>query len=277
MSLDSFRLFPLLPIEIRLHIWTLTFPKGRRIEPWTYEEQDDGFVESRLTRSRRAPNYRGPGFSCAKTDPVALWVNRESRHETLKHYTPRDYKHLEYLVTRDNVRYEAHIDFSRETIAFGVRAAGFLGPPYDRFILDNERGKVLHLESAAFIDGETFAEKLALHIRSYPKLEDILFHLKCRRIEGDVWTLWHDGPEVEESGSISTSLKEARQIAEDVFKAHEIERREAGEIWRAPLLVLRPCLEFEKRRCSIEEVRRLVEEARFTEKEDLPSEPVSEQ
>jgi hypothetical protein len=36
MPFDSFNLFPLLPIEIRILIWIMTFPKGRRIGPWTW-------------------------------------------------------------------------------------------------------------------------------------------------------------------------------------------------------------------------------------------------
>ena len=281
MSLDSFHLFPLLPTEIHLHIWTLALPEPRRIEPWTYVQIEPGSFDSRLTRSRRrAVEWRGPGFSCAKTDPAALRVNRESRHETLQHYTPRDYKHLEKLVERDNVRYEAFIDFSRETVAFGVRPVDGFGHDYDRFLLENEKQKVLHLELASWISGgEHLSESLAEHIRCFPNVEDIVFHLRCRSIEGDEWSIWHDGPEFVETGSVSASIREAREFAEDIFEAYEARQREAGAVWKAPLLVLRPCLEFEKPRCSVEEVRRLVEEARTAAKEGTPSaasEPISE-
>lgn len=36
MPFDSFNLFPLLLIEIRILIWIMTFPEGRRIGPWTW-------------------------------------------------------------------------------------------------------------------------------------------------------------------------------------------------------------------------------------------------
>jgi hypothetical protein len=73
--LDSFALFPKLPIELRLKVWRNTFPRGR------YVDLDD---------------YHGfPIYSSIKTNgpfgkepcpPIALSVNKESRRETLRHY-----------------------------------------------------------------------------------------------------------------------------------------------------------------------------------------------
>ncbi|KAE9365022.1 hypothetical protein N431DRAFT_95215 [Stipitochalara longipes BDJ] len=276
MSLDSFPLFPLLPTEIRLQIWKLTFPKPRRIEPWTYPGPATGYVRM-FTRSRSRVDYRGPGFSCAKTDPVALWVNRESRHEVLKHYTPRDYKHLKYLMRRDNVRYEAYIDFARETIAFGGRQHDVIDETCD-FLSKSEKEKVVHLEiNGWFLSLDTsIATTLNNRIPLFPNLEDIFVHVKCNHIEGDEWVHWLDD-DISESGSVSTDLKEAQRIGEELLKAYEIERREAGSSWKIPLLVLKPSPDSEIPRCPVEEVRRLVDEARSAAKESSLSEPITEQ
>jgi hypothetical protein len=57
-------------------------------------------------------------FNWANTDPVALWVNHESRELALKYYPARDAALLKHLEERDNVRYPAHIDFANDIILF---------------------------------------------------------------------------------------------------------------------------------------------------------------
>lgn len=70
-SLRSFTLFPKLPIELRLKIWRSTFPRNRSID---------------LHKWAMARTYKfleeGEGLPA----PVTLYVNSESRQETLKHY-----------------------------------------------------------------------------------------------------------------------------------------------------------------------------------------------
>jgi hypothetical protein len=70
----QFTLFPRLPIEVRLKIWQCTFVK-RHIDL-------DFHLAYRLIMRREGTYKRVDRYI-----PVALSVNRESRHETLKHYT----------------------------------------------------------------------------------------------------------------------------------------------------------------------------------------------
>ncbi|KAE9370206.1 hypothetical protein N431DRAFT_442067 [Stipitochalara longipes BDJ] len=72
----AFELFPKLPIELRLRIWTMTFKKQHvELDIRTLQhDYVDLFILEHLTS-------QGPNF------PVALHVNRESRVETLRHYT----------------------------------------------------------------------------------------------------------------------------------------------------------------------------------------------
>ncbi|PMD31830.1 hypothetical protein L207DRAFT_519163 [Hyaloscypha variabilis F] len=277
MSLDSFPLFPLLPIEIRLQIWKLTFPKARRIEPWTWHGPNR-LNEPPFTRSRHNSDYRGPGFSCGKTDPVALWINRESRHEALKHYTARDYNQLKRLVRRDNVRYEAYIDYAMETIAFNGKHHEITSNPCT-FFSKSEMGNVIHLEIGTFVDvlASELARSLDEKIRSFPNLEDIFVHVKCSHLEDDTWEFWYEGPNNKSFGSVSAVLLEARQIGEQVFQDYEVERREPGDTWKAPLLLFRPCLGDERPRFAVEKVRRLVDEARSAAEDSSLSEPTREQ
>ena len=70
-ALETFDLFPKLPIELRLKIWKLSFPIGRHI---TFP-----FL--------KPANYILPPFEDRSEFPVTLRINHESRTETLKNYS----------------------------------------------------------------------------------------------------------------------------------------------------------------------------------------------
>jgi len=70
--LSHFHLFPNLPTELRLQIWRSAFPPPRIVETRS--------LSSTLT------NHDGPLRRAVKL-PIVLKINRESREETLKHYT----------------------------------------------------------------------------------------------------------------------------------------------------------------------------------------------
>jgi hypothetical protein len=93
-----FHLFPLLPTEIRLQIWIMSLPDGRR------------FIQT--TRRRLIVQ------NWASTDPLALRVNRESRGTALGHYRARDFARLKRHEARYNIRYPAYINFTKDTISF---------------------------------------------------------------------------------------------------------------------------------------------------------------
>lgn len=67
--LTEFTLFPDLPIEVRLRIIRMLFPKDREI---------------RLRVQYRHGEYTKDDFGFPP--PISLWINKESRIETLKHY-----------------------------------------------------------------------------------------------------------------------------------------------------------------------------------------------
>ena len=71
--LATFTLFPKLPIELRLKIWRASFPRGREVN----------FAAVRPNASREDEVTSMEDDSPL---PATLSVNRESRHETLKHY-----------------------------------------------------------------------------------------------------------------------------------------------------------------------------------------------
>jgi hypothetical protein len=76
-SQGEFTLFNQLPIEIRLKIWHCAFPSARRIE----------LGLNGCAFYRHPPRPSLISISCAEPNPVTLFINQESRHETLAHYT----------------------------------------------------------------------------------------------------------------------------------------------------------------------------------------------
>jgi hypothetical protein len=119
-------------MEIRLKIWTMTFPESRRIIPVSRRiiiADESDLVVSRealnsnprfgpIARRLSIPLTEDKHLNWANTDPVALWINRESRELALKHYPARDLGRLERLEARDNTRHPAHINFSKDVITF---------------------------------------------------------------------------------------------------------------------------------------------------------------
>jgi hypothetical protein len=76
-ALDTFTLFPKLPIEIRFKIWKYSFPRGREVN----------FADELIFKAMSA-EARGAfvQFEDSNPPPATLWINKESRQETLKHY-----------------------------------------------------------------------------------------------------------------------------------------------------------------------------------------------
>ena len=86
-DLEEFQLFSRLPIELRIMIWRLSFPPGRKVvlelnpcyscETFTaFQLQGRAIAEPAPLHDRRTE----------LPHPVTLHTNRESRQETLKHY-----------------------------------------------------------------------------------------------------------------------------------------------------------------------------------------------
>jgi 2EXR family len=95
----SFPLFPLLPPEIRLQIWTSALPGPREIGPIDIYTQTPP----------------SPSQNC---DPVLLSVNEESRSVALRHYTRRDVSHLNYWSSKDHFTYPHYISFSQDILTY---------------------------------------------------------------------------------------------------------------------------------------------------------------
>jgi hypothetical protein len=95
----SFPLFPLLPPEIRLQIWTSALPGSREIGPIDIYTQT-------------------PPSASQNRDPVLLSVNQESRSVALKHYTVRDVSHLHYWSSKDKFIYPHYISFAHDILTY---------------------------------------------------------------------------------------------------------------------------------------------------------------
>jgi 2EXR family len=95
----SFPLFPLLPPEIRLQIWTSALPAPREIGPIDICTQT-------------------PPSASQNRDPVLLSVNQESRSVALRHYNPRDTSHLHYWSKKDNFTYPHYISFAHDILTY---------------------------------------------------------------------------------------------------------------------------------------------------------------
>jgi len=70
---DTFTFFPKPPVELRLKIWHFGFPRGGEVNFAAL--RNNAPIEREITR-----------MAVDSPPPVTLSVNRESRHETLKHY-----------------------------------------------------------------------------------------------------------------------------------------------------------------------------------------------
>ncbi|KAH6712604.1 hypothetical protein BKA61DRAFT_676419 [Leptodontidium sp. MPI-SDFR-AT-0119] len=87
--LDTFTCFPKLPIELRLKVWRWSFPRGREVSiahelfsenPFSVFIGDPSLVDYYSTE--RELNDKNASSSL----PPTLFVNQESRQETLRHY-----------------------------------------------------------------------------------------------------------------------------------------------------------------------------------------------
>ena len=88
VSTQTFTIFPKLPPELRLRIWTLTANTPRNIDIWSRE--DGGVVK--FTGRDRHGNFQEQTFRTVQTTstqsvPAILLVSKESRTVGLKHYT----------------------------------------------------------------------------------------------------------------------------------------------------------------------------------------------
>jgi hypothetical protein len=75
-TLNTFPLFPNLPTELRLQIWRLSFPRGRQVN----------FAAFRTNISPRHSEVIRKQDLLSSPLPITLFVNKESRKETMKHY-----------------------------------------------------------------------------------------------------------------------------------------------------------------------------------------------
>ena len=75
-ALDTFTLFPRLPIELRFNIWRLSFPRGRQVN---FAAVGTNISPRHSTVIRKEDLFSSPL-------PIILFVNKESRKETMKHY-----------------------------------------------------------------------------------------------------------------------------------------------------------------------------------------------
>ncbi|KAK0122422.1 hypothetical protein ONS95_010658 [Cadophora gregata] len=105
LPLDEFTFFAELPMEIRLVIWRFAFPRSRNIKL----DFDVNAVKHNLSVGALSNTEVEIEARCPL--PVTLYVNSESRKETLKHYTifkrhqeysaPKVFRPLCYSATRD--------------------------------------------------------------------------------------------------------------------------------------------------------------------------------
>lgn len=98
-QLDTFHLFPRLPIELRIEIWTLSLPG-----PQIYSPKNNFYdFELKVSQSK---------------NPGALQASQESREIGLRRYTPREHSYLAFARKRDKINYASYIDFARDRVVF---------------------------------------------------------------------------------------------------------------------------------------------------------------
>jgi hypothetical protein len=85
-KLNTFILFPKLPIELRLKIWRFNFPRGRCIALDTHLFRFGSIPKAPHQTAVQFEEVRSWGNDSPTEFPVALWVNKESRQETSRHY-----------------------------------------------------------------------------------------------------------------------------------------------------------------------------------------------
>jgi hypothetical protein len=96
----AFEKFPELPREIRLLVWRSTFPDPRIVELQEGHNPTGYFMGRYTKRSWVSP----------VSPPNTLWINHESRTETLRHYR--------LAFSRDGYPSRIWFDFDRDTVYF---------------------------------------------------------------------------------------------------------------------------------------------------------------
>jgi hypothetical protein len=262
-----FHLFPLLPTEIRLQIWTAAFPESRRIRPVRRPNI--------LANGRPSAFRRNKHFNWANTDPVALWVNHESRELALKYYPARDAALLKHLEERDNVRYPAHIDFANDIILFpneslfGEFVGRIRGEIDDEapcaFLSRRELASVTHLELRFSYDDLLEMENILTYflnesISLFSNVQDIFVDITFGGTAGGIW---EENVETEETApilhSISAEIHEARDLGKGILDRFQTRVQGEGGSWKMPLLDIVP----ERGLGMIDELRELVEDFYF--------------
>ncbi|KAH6664909.1 hypothetical protein B0J14DRAFT_569422 [Halenospora varia] len=71
---NGFSSFSELPTELRLRVWTISFPKARKLPIFINNKSGDYLDESVISAG------------CQYRNPITLWINKESRAETLCQY-----------------------------------------------------------------------------------------------------------------------------------------------------------------------------------------------
>ncbi|PYH96478.1 hypothetical protein BO71DRAFT_397089 [Aspergillus ellipticus CBS 707.79] len=107
----TFPLFPLLPAEIRLQIWTLSLSHHTR----TLAITCDRGIHPNSRRYVRC-------FRANQPNPAQLSINRESRVEALRQYTP-------YLRTEHAPHACIYLAPERDTVRMHEAVLGYLGAP----------------------------------------------------------------------------------------------------------------------------------------------------
>ncbi|GAQ11672.1 hypothetical protein ALT_8993 [Aspergillus lentulus] len=106
--MSDFHYFPMLPAEIRLHIWNLSLPTSRVI---------------RIICDRGIkPNSRryARGFRANHPNPVQLQVNREAREEALREFVP-------YFRTEESPHACIYLAPERDTVHLAEAVLAYLG------------------------------------------------------------------------------------------------------------------------------------------------------
>ncbi|GIK01989.1 hypothetical protein Aspvir_006032 [Aspergillus viridinutans] len=104
----NFHFFPLLPAEIRVYIWNLSFPTNRVIRITC----DRGIKPT----SRRYAR----GFRVNHPNPAQLMVNREAREETLRVFGP-------YFRTEESPHACIYLAPERDTVHLAEAVLAYLG------------------------------------------------------------------------------------------------------------------------------------------------------
>ncbi|KAB5570706.1 hypothetical protein GE09DRAFT_716754 [Coniochaeta sp. 2T2.1] len=140
-DLNDFHLFPRLPPEIRIKIWTFSLPPPRIVEVRcgsdsissnyhhhnhhhnTPHDPDAGTGSLTKEPLFGSNDIAGSSSSCLSSAPlpVTLSVSRESRFETLRHYRPM----FGFAGRPGRVYFDPSVD----VLYFGPRGTGLMRPP----------------------------------------------------------------------------------------------------------------------------------------------------